>query len=962
MILQRNLLLVLQILLNGITMNSVFCQHFPMRHFGTEHGLPKLMVAGITQDEEGFLWVGTSGGVCRFDGISFTQVETTPQIDYFYAKCFLRSSNGSFWLGMSGNGLAYLKDGKAILFKETHGLLSNVVQSILEDDKGNIWVGTAKGLCILSNVSSKQENFRFVPVLHRTFSVQEIWRLVEDDSKCVWVGTLNGVYVIHENRIVRRLKEACGGRALTRHPDGFVIIQMNDGLYRSFGDSLIPYHLDMRYRDLRIMDFAWSGNTLWLATYGQGLVKIESGKMEIIGERNGLITENLYSVFVDDEETVWIGSIQGLSQLYELGIHNYRKEDGLIANTVQSFAEDARGNIYIGGDQGLSIITHDTVYAMKKSIEGYPLRRILRLTKSERGAAILAHLENGRVFNIKVTVRGPTATVLESAMRRYITQLQDRAGHRWVMQHDSGVTCIRKDGRVLHWSPAEGFPTREILGTYEDLSGNIWCGTVGDGLLRFSGEMLRQYTIADGLPSNKVDDIIVHPTTHELWVTTNNGPARWRGDSAKPPFETFEELSPLRVREFSSVVIDKRGDMWFTTSIGVMRFDGRHFTRFSSEHGLLGVSALGSMLDSEGAVWVGGPQGASRIIPEQFLKSHKPPRVFFRKIDGKNSGFTPEQEPELSYGENDIRFQFFGLNLRYPEEMRYSYRLEGIKSLWSAFTPQNDIRFPSLAAGRYRFMVRAMNVRGLVSEVPAEFNFTINPPIWKRWWFILSSAVMVFLIGQFFYRMRIKQILAVERMRTRIAADLHDDIASSLASMALYSDLIQRQLRSASDDVRDYLGRIRDLSRDVMENIGLIVWTVDPRHDELSEVFIYFQRHCNQVCKAAGLTFSTRISDNQKPLTLSPEQRRTLFLIFKEALNNAVRHAHCSSVEFIASVHDHTIDMILRDDGCGFDFHEKSDGHGLANMQMRAVSIGAELKITSQPSNGTKLHLRLKIA
>ncbi|MEK9138354.1 MAG: two-component regulator propeller domain-containing protein, partial [Bacteroidota bacterium] len=564
----------------------------------------------------------------------------------------------------------------------------------------------------------------FDVVLPEVFAKHEVWRIIEDSSGRIWIGSLNGVHLISEGRIVRYWQKARGGRALGRHPDGSVLVQMEEGLYVSSGDSLIPSFIHPRFAELRISDFAWSGPILWCATYGQGLVKIERGVLEVIGERNGLLTDNLYSIFVGAEETVWIGSIRGLSQLYELGIRNYSKEDGLIANTVQCFGEDRRGNIYVGGDQGISIVTRDVIHVLSQSMEGKPLRRVLAFAPTEGRSSVIAHLENGMEFRVSLVQDVPNAILMQPLVRAYTMKFKDRAGNQWVVKRDSGVSCIQKDGHILRWLVADGYPTREVMTTFEDPNGSIWCGTVGDGMLRFKGGRMRQYTVKDGLPSNKVDEIILHPGTQQLWIATNNGIARWRGDSAHPQVETFPELSSLRVREFGGIAVDRSGDLWFTSSIGVIRYDGKRFTRFSHDHGLLGVSPVGILVDQSGTVWVGGSNGASRIFPDLIRTTHIPPRVIFSKIESKLTD-SLLNNAELRHDENDIRFQFFGLDLRYPHGMLYSYRLDGAGANWSPFSMQSDVRFPILAPGRYKFTVRAMNVWGSISPNAAEFAFSI---------------------------------------------------------------------------------------------------------------------------------------------------------------------------------------------------------------------------------------------
>jgi signal transduction histidine kinase len=258
-------------------------------------------------------------------------------------------------------------------------------------------------------------------------------------------------------------------------------------------------------------------------------------------------------------------------------------------------------------------------------------------------------------------------------------------------------------------------------------------------------------------------------------------------------------------------------------------------------------------------------------------------------------------------------------------------------------------------------MVRAANRNGGWSE-PARLGFSILPPYWRTWWFFILCAVAVGSVATAVYRYRVGQIVKMERMRTRIAADLHDDIASSLASMAIYSDVIGKQLPGTMGETAELLGRIRELSREVTENIGLIVWAVDPRKDQLSEVFHYFQRHARQLCAAAAVEFRSEGFETLKQHALPPDRRRTIFLILKEALNNTLRHSGCSSVQLSCSYRDGMLDLTLRDDGRGFDPGSIHEGHGLSNIRARAQAIGATVNVESAPGEGTTLALSLRMA
>jgi signal transduction histidine kinase/ligand-binding sensor domain-containing protein len=944
---------------------DVVAQQYPFRQFTSENGLPKNMVAGMAQDESGLLWIGTSGGICSFDGHHFKQLETTSNIDYFYAKSFFRDSRGDFWLGMQGNGLVYVHNNKAVHLGLAQGLPDLAVWAIVEDRHQNLWIGTGKGLVILRAEDRAKETMLFQPVFEVDFAGIGIYRMVEDSGGRLWINSDSGLYLVDDGRILRHWPEVIHGRCLASHPEGFVLAFLPEGLYRFDGDSSTLFFRCPQFARYSINDIILNGHTVWIATYGQGLIKLENGQLETIRLRNGLFTEYLYSLYVDQEGSLWIGSIHGLSQLHETAFINYTKQDGLLSNSVHEIEEDARGRIYLAGDDGISIIDTDTIFTQSITPATAGLHRINDLKKTPTGDGIIAMCEMGAKYYVSVRSQKVTVKQIASdpkSSRGMRVELRDRFDNYWKSTPADGIFCTMKNGERRHWSIQNGLPTNQIFDVAEDTSGAVWFSTIGEGLLRYSQGTFRHYTIEDGLPSNHIEMIFVHPKTKQIWITSNNGPARWHPVEKGSDFVTFPDVQKLPAKDFSAIAADQNGHLWFTSSAGVVRYDGTQFELFTKAHGLIGISPLGIFLDHSGCIWVGGPKGATKIYPDRLQQPVMPPRIYLSQVESSTRVLTDLRDLRLPHGENNLRLTFWGLNLRYPDGLKYSYRLFGLDDVWSEFTPQNSVHFPVLPPGEYRFQVRARNIRSVVSSELVEFRFAILSPIWQRWWFIASAILICFFAGRSIYLWRIHQLLAVERLRTRIAADLHDDIASSLASIALYSEVVQRQLKASSEDIRSLLKRIRDLSRNVMEDIGIIIWTANPRYDQVGEVLAYFQRYGAELCTAAGVAFHAYLPEKIKPLVLTPERRRTLYLILKEGLNNILHHAHCSQVKFKCTLLDRQLEIRLQDNGQGFELDTEKMGLGLSSMRQRAQSIGADFQIESHAGTGTTLLVRLKIA
>jgi signal transduction histidine kinase len=315
-----------------------------------------------------------------------------------------------------------------------------------------------------------------------------------------------------------------------------------------------------------------------------------------------------------------------------------------------------------------------------------------------------------------------------------------------------------------------------------------------------------------------------------------------------------------------------------------------------------------------------------------------------------------------------VRIEYVGLSFQSEQALKYEYKLEGVDADWNPPIEERSVRYASLSPGTYRFVVRAVNADGLASSTPAEIPFIILRPIWQRWWFLtLAAAFLVGVVG-LIYRYRVARLIEIERVRTRIAADLHDDIGASLSEVALLSEVLKQQNSVARPESVETLTQIADKARGLVDTMGDIVWSIDPRRDDLSNVILRISALASEVLEGQGITCEIQTPPEPEKVKLTPEQRRHLYLIFKEAFINIVRHADCTSASLIITVADHRLVAEIRDDGCGFaeatpreGVRPSRGGHGLENMQARAAELGGQLQIESAPGQGTRLTLTVPL-
>jgi signal transduction histidine kinase len=302
--------------------------------------------------------------------------------------------------------------------------------------------------------------------------------------------------------------------------------------------------------------------------------------------------------------------------------------------------------------------------------------------------------------------------------------------------------------------------------------------------------------------------------------------------------------------------------------------------------------------------------------------------------------------------------------------MRYQHKFENSGADWSVPNAESTVTFANLSAGSYRFLVRAVNAEGVVSESPATVSFTILRPVWQRWWFLLIAAIVIASVVYLLYRYRLRQLLKVERIRTRIASDLHDDIGSSLSQIAILSEVAQH--RSGGNGASEPLKLIADTSREMVDSMSDIVWAINPEKDHLSDLVQRMRRFAEDILDAGDIGYRFDMPEHLRDISLGADVRREVYLIFKECANNLVKHSGASEAKLRIRLDGEFLQIEVEDNGRGFEAAEVSSkslsevyetygGNGLPNIRKRAGSLGGTFTITSSAEKGTHAVLRVPV-
>jgi signal transduction histidine kinase len=455
-----------------------------------------------------------------------------------------------------------------------------------------------------------------------------------------------------------------------------------------------------------------------------------------------------------------------------------------------------------------------------------------------------------------------------------------------------------------------------------------------------------------------------------LWIGLRNEGVSVTQEPAadNPTFLNYShEQGQLSSNAVRSITEDREGRIYFGTDRGLDRFDPKsnQWTHFTKQDGLPGNAPNKVLADQNGFIWIVSEGSISRFDPRKEKEAKSPSPIYFSRLqvageevrlpEGGAEIIPPR---ELASTQNNLTIAFVAPNYQDVNRLLYQYKLEGVDADWSAPTLERSVTFGSLAAGKYRFLVRAVGQNGVTSPQPAIFEFRILPPIYLRWWFIVASLLAAGLAIYSLYRARIARLLEMERTRTRIATDLHDDIGANLTRIALLSEVANQQ--PGNDKVKTLLPSIADIARESVASMNDIVWAISPEHNSLVDLTRRMRRHAEEVFafRDIDLDFTAPTADGD--LKLSVGARRDLLLIFKEAVNNAARHSLCTKIQIEFRCDHWGLHLKVKDDGQGFDPAVlKSSGHGLRSMQRRAAALGGTLTIDS--SAGTTVEFALPL-
>ncbi len=753
-----------------------------------DEGLPQSYVKAIAQTKDGYLWLGTEGGLARFDGVRFTVFDerTVPALRGNDVLALCATADGSLWIGLRGGGAVRFRSGSFTGFGKGDGLPSDVVRSIYEDTQGRLWIGTDAG-------AVHANGRRFVPaypavagqepdtVMAIAESGGDLWfatygngiRRLRDGKlttfdhrdglssnlvRCLyvdrdgglWVGTRGGGFgELRGNRFTPSStpnggSATIGTGGIKRDRDGNLWVgTVGGGLLRlQAGGRIAAYtKKDGLASDVVDCVFEDREGIVWIGTEGEGLHSFKDGKVTPFGPAEGLSGNDVFPIFEDHARTLWFGSRGGgLNALAEGRITAWTKKQGLSSDVVKSLAEDHSGSLWIGTDGGG-----------------------------------LDRLRDGQIRHY-----GKAEGLSDN---RVVALLSDRQDNLWIGTYGGGLDRMR-DGKVSVFGSGDGLSSASVLSLTEDRDGSLWIGTDGGGLNALRNGAFTVLTTKNGL----VDDVVqaIHQDAQGvLWIGTAGGLSRLQDGR----FTSYTWKTGLLDNSIYQILEDDQGNLWMSCNKGIFRVsktqlndvaEGRAraltSVSFGTADGMKSSECNGSSQPAgwktrDGALWFPTTEGAVRIDPRHLPANPLPPPVAIEDVIINRRHYPPSGELRIPPGGGEIEIHYAALSLLDPKKVLFRYRLSGFDASWVEPGVRRVAYYTNTPPGRYRFEVVACNNDGVWNEAGASLALYLEPHFYQTYWFFaLCTLVAVFgaIAG---HKIRVRSLTRRKHELTRLVAE-----------------------------------------------------------------------------------------------------------------------------------------------------------------------------------------------
>lgn len=999
------------ILLFAVSRNG-YAQHYIFNRLSISEGLLSNNVRSVWQDKTGYLWIGTEGGLQRYDGVRFRTLINDPveqmfsdkdgrvwirsgkQVGIFNTQTFLfnpvayegsetlyspsmvwlrKDASGNVYLQLTGKHCQYFNAGKGNFSRYYNPFIipgDIKVHEVAEDlNKGRYWILSSEGLGYWDKKGktyyTTSNNIQGDPFLSAGKTGTVISNFFIDKKNNYWLRESNSTdsHFSSYNSVSNKFTHDAASLNGSARSNYFEIYG-----FKNINDSVI-------------------------AVYGLNYFRIQNGqhfhnlKTPINSNPYGIQFNSVFDVTQDKEGIIWVATDNGLYYTSNVtrNIHIFFNQERS-RSIVSGLLQDHDNNLWIA-TWGRGLFRQPGNFA--DSI-GAPVEAINNLDDYSKMVWSLCddNLGNlwvgcheGRLIRYSLQNKKPVllkpAVFQNSAVRQIV---KDNKGLLWI-----GL----QNGKIFTLNPAEGGIAGHALREICTLDGattrmvlvnqkQIWIAVNGNGIHVIdtdSGKIIRSIDIQKTGNSFIADvkDILQANDTMcfvagEMLATINTVTFKVNTDL---PYKTIPTGTIYTMQK------DRNSHFWLGGSAGIFKLNIKTntITRYTRQDGLITIHNNSyvpekSTLLHNGELAFGGNQHMVIFDPADYDVFAPPPNVNITGFQ-LNNRYLPQDsldridEVSIPYEHRAFAIEFAALSFRQRGKLAYEYKLEGIDKEWSIQNNSAAVRYNFLPHGRYRFLVRSKNELGQYARDITSLNLYIAPPFWKTIWFYLLIIIVTVALLFYLHKLRLKRLLDVERVRSRLARDLHDDMGSTLSTINIISNMALQQPSLDVNQSKAFMHTINASTSQMMEAMDDIVWSINPANDSMAKIIARMKETAGAILEPRQIEYRFVVDPGVPELRLSMEARREVFLIFKEALNNIVKYADCSEVAFTLTKKGSSLKMEIKDNGKGFQQPAEISavrGNGLKNMEKRASNLNGVFVVSSVPGRGTSIELSMPIA
>ena len=957
--------------------------NFFIRSWQDQQGLPNNTVNAIAQTRDGYLWLGTDEGLARFDGVHCQVFGLSDGLKNIQISALLEDRRGALWIGTAGGGVGRMLHGEIKTYTVKDGLAGDSISSFVEATNGDVWIGTHTGL-------SRWHNGVFEP-LAKELGPLLVFDLAKNRAGDIFAATLHNGLLRFQGEKVSIADGETG--TITNNPR-CVFVDSRDRVWTALRErkmlcgengSWTSYGTNEGFPEVvayRVSET--SDGTIWVGSWNEGLYYFQNGSFNSLQKEDGLSDDAILSLFAGHDKFLWVGTQSGgLNRIGPKKLSVYHVMEGASESQLRSLAQTTNGELWVGTyGQG--------VYQWRESefepFQDPHLRNHLlveAMLSAQDGSLwwgagpSLYQRKDGKL----ISYFGDTPWLTGD---RVWSLCEDRESGIWIGTYNGKLGLLRKG----KFSPVKELSGKAITALAQETDGTLWIGSLGGGLARLQNQQLTFFTVKDGLQSELIRTLHLD-ADGTLWIGTDGGGLNRWSHGRMRGFTTGQGLLDDIILQ---ILEDDDGSLWLGCNRGICRVSKRvlndvangksssvHPLNFEVADGMASEECVGNfgaaLKTQSGQLCFATAKGIVVIDPRQQSHVAPLPSALIENVlvDKQILKLEPELHSGLiiAAGRHSFEFRYTGIGFDAPEKIHFRYRLEGLDSGWIEAGDSRVVRYSYLPPGEYRFVVQACNFNGQWAEPGAGLSFAVLRHFWQTTWFavltgivlLAAIAAVIRMVERRRYRARLKRMMqerAMENERVRIARDLHDELGSSLNYISMSITDIGQSPETNAEKLKQRAEKISGFTVRTARALDEIVWAVNPRKDSLRSLVEYLTTFAREQFENTDVHCRFQIADNLPELLLPPEMRHNLFLVVKEALNNALKHSHATAISLVAQTDERQIEIGIQDNGDGFDLAalpSQNERNGLENMRQRMAALGGRFQLETQPGHGTRITL-----